>query len=185
GWGRCETITDGRHLLIYAQRTADDRIALGGRGAPYHYGSSTDPRHDRDREVFDALRHVLRDLFPAARDAAITHEWGGALGVPRDWFSSVGFDRDTGIGWAGGYVGDGVATSNLAGRTLADLITGVQSPLTVLPWVNHRSRRWEPEPFRWAEVNLGLKAMAYADQIEERTGRPTRRGAIIKRVIGI
>lgn len=185
GCSNYETIDDGRHLLIYAQRTADDRIAIGGRGAPYHYGSSTDASNDRDRNVFDAIRAVLGRLFPAARDAAVTHEWGGALGVPRDWFTSVGFDRSTGLAWAGGYVGDGVATTNLAGRTLADLITGRDTSLVRLPWVNHRSRRWEPEPLRWIEVNLGLRAMAYADRLEERTGRATKRGAAMRRLIGI
>ena len=122
GWDGRETFTDGRHLLIYAQRTADNRIAFGGRGAPYHFGSRVDPSFDTDRSVFDELHKVLLELFPAARDAAITHRWGGPLGVPRDWFSSVGLDRSEGIAWAGGYVGDGVSTTNLAGRTLADLI---------------------------------------------------------------
>ena len=79
----------------------------------------------------------------------VTHRWGGALGVPRDWHASVGFDRAAGLAWAGGYVGDGVATANLAGRTLAQLITGRESDLTHLPWVGHRSRDWEPEPLRW------------------------------------
>ena len=185
GWGGYETIHDGRHLLIYAQRTADDRIAIGGRGAPYHFGSSISDANDRDEKVFSSLREVLHDLFPPTRHAAITHRWGGCLGVPRDWFSSVGFDRDSGMAWAGGYVGDGVATSNLAGRTLSDLIRGEASDLTRLPWVDHRSPRWEPEPFRWIGVNLGLKAMAHADRVEQRTGRPTKRAEAVKRMIGL
>jgi hypothetical protein len=105
--------------------------------------------------------------------------------VPRDWFSSVGFDRSTGLGWAGGYVGDGVATSNLAGRTLRDLLLDRDTELARLPWVNHRSRQWEPEPLRWLGVNLGLKAMAHADRVEERTGRPTARGEFVKKLIGM
>ena len=124
-------------------------------------------------------------LFPPVRGVKITHKWGGPLGVPRDWFSSVGSDRGTGFAWGGGYVGDGVSTANLAGRTLADLITGTDSPEVRLPWVNHRSPSWEPEPFRWLGVNLGLKLMAHADRVEERTGRPTKRGEFVKRMIGI
>jgi glycine/D-amino acid oxidase-like deaminating enzyme len=185
GWDGYETLHDGRHLLIYAQRTADDRIAIGGRGAPYHFGSRV--RHDFDRhpEVFTSLKKQIAELFPAARDAKVTHEWGGCLGVPRDWFSSVGYDRKSGQAWAGGYVGDGVSTTNLAGRTLRDLILGQASDLTRLPWVNHRSRRWEPEPLRWLGVNAGLKVMAHADRLEERTGKPTKRGEFVKRLIGI
>lgn len=185
GWEGRETLHDGRHLLIYAQRTADDRIAIGGRGAPYHFGSQIDPAFDRNAQVFASLRMQIAELFPAAAAANITHEWGGCLGVPRDWFSSVGFDRATGQAWAGGYVGDGVSTSNLAGRTLRDLILGQDTDLTRLPWVNHRSRSWEPEPFRWLGVNAGLKVMAHADRVEERTGRSTRRGELMKRLIGM
>jgi glycine/D-amino acid oxidase-like deaminating enzyme len=185
GWGGNETLHDGRHLLIYAQRTADGRIAIGGRGAPYHFGSRISDENDDEPRVFAAIKEVLGKLIPATRSASVTHTWGGPIGVPRDWFSSVGFDARTGEAWAGGYAGDGVSTTNLAGRTLRDLILRQDSELTRLPWVNHRSRSWEPEPARWIGVNLALKAMAYADDLEERTGRPTKRGAWIKRLIGL
>ena len=185
GWDSYETLHDGRHLLIYAQRTADDRIAIGGRGAPYHFGSRITADFDRHPEVFASLRKQIAELFPAAADAKITHEWGGCLGVPRDWFSSVGYDKRSGVAWAGGYVGDGVSTTNLAGRTLRDLILGVPSDLTRLPWVNHPWRTWEPEPLRWIGVNAGLMAMAHADRVEERTGKPTKRGEMVKKLIGI
>ena len=184
GWRDAETVTDGRHLLIYAQRTADDRIAFGGRGAPYHWGSAVRPSFDRDERVFAALASALHGLFPGTRDAAITHRWGGPLGVPRDWFPSVGLDRRTGLAWAGGYVGDGVATTNLAGRTLADLILDRDTELTRLPWVGHRSRRWEPEPLRWLGVNAVRKLATSADAAEARTGHPTRRSRLLDRLLG-
>jgi glycine/D-amino acid oxidase-like deaminating enzyme len=176
------TFTDQRHVIIYGQRTADDRLVFGGRGAPYHYASSISPAFDREDRVFAGLRTTLLDLFPQLRGTAasdnaeaarFTHAWGGPLGVPRDWMPSVSVDHTTGIGWAGGYVGDGVSTTNLAGRTLADLIVGAESDLTQLPWVGHRSRRWEPEPLRWLGVNAGLRAMTLADREELRTGRPS------------
>lgn len=184
GLRRRETFTDHRHLIIYGQRTADDRMAFGGRGAPYHFGSAIRAEFDREPTVFAALRDALVDLFPLLGDAAVTHTWGGPLGLPRDWFASVGLDRTTGLAWAGGYVGDGVGTSNLAGRTLADLITGRDTDLVRLPWVGHRSRPWEPEPLRWLGVNTGLKLMTGADDEELRTGRPSRRAALLSRVLG-
>lgn len=185
GWSGCETLSDGRHLIIYAQRTADGRIAFGGRGAPYHFGSRTRDEYDRDRGVFTELRLVLHELFPMVRGARITHEWGGPLAIPRDWYSSVTYDRATGLGWAGGYVGDGVSTTNLAGRTLADLVLGRESELTALPWVNHRSPQWEPEPFRWLGINAGLRLPAGADAHEARTGRPSRwRESLLRRLVG-
>ncbi len=185
GWAGRETLSDGRHLIIYAQRTADDRIAFGGRGSPYHFGSRIRDEFDRDPAVFASLRSTLTELLPATAAARITHEWGGPLGVPRDWYSSVGFDRTTGIGWAGGYVGDGVSTTNLAGRTLADLVAGVQTELTALPWVGHRSRNWEPEPLRWLGINAGLRLPLGADRVEERTGRSSRwRERLLARLVG-
>jgi len=168
------TFNDLRHMIIYGQRTADGRLVFGGRGAPYHYGSAIQSSFDRVPTVFGALRKTLTELFPALEDVAITHTWGGPLGIPRDWCASVGHDPATGIGWAGGYVGDGLSTTNLAGRTLAHLITGTDSNLTRLPWVGHRSPRWAPEPFRWLGVNGGLRVMTWADQSEIRTGRPSK-----------
>ena len=98
--------------------------------------------------------------------------------------TSVPFDASTGLGSAGGYVGDGVASSNLAGRTLADLLRGEASDRTRLPWVNRRQRRWEPEPFRWLGVNLGLRVMGSADGVEARTGKPAKRAEILAPLLG-
>jgi glycine/D-amino acid oxidase-like deaminating enzyme len=173
GLRRRETFTDHRNLIVYGQRTADGRMVFGGRGAPYHFGSRTRPGFDRDPRTFAALWATLREMFPALAGARVTHAWGGALGVPRDWCASVGLDPTTGLGWAGGYVGDGVSTTNLAGRTLRDLVLGDDTELTGLPWVNHRSPRWEPEPLRWLGVNAGLRTMTLADEEERVTRRPS------------
>ena len=184
GLAQRETFADYRHLIIYGQRTADGRMVFGGRGAPYHFGSRIDASYDRVPAVFAALQRTLGELFPVLRDAAITHRWGGPLGVARDWHASVGLDRITGLAWAGGYVGDGVSTTNLAGRTLADLILRNDSPLTDLPWVGHRSPRWEPEPLRWLGANAGLRAMTWADAAEARNGRSSRLAGAVNRLLG-
>ncbi|BEP16511.1 FAD-dependent oxidoreductase [Acidothermaceae bacterium B102] len=184
GWNGRETMTDGRHLLIYAQRTADDRIAFGGRGAPYHFRSRIKPSYDQEPAVFAELQRSLVELFPAVADAAITHRWGGPLAAPRDWFSSVRYDARTGLGEAGGYVGDGVSTTNLAGRTLADLVLGRDTELTRLPWVGHESRRWEPEPLRYLGVNAGRLLAVAADREEALTRRPSVVGRLANAYIG-
>ena len=184
GLARRETFADHRHLVIYGQRTEDGRMAFGGRGAPYHFGSAIRSDYDRDAGVHEALRHTLVDLFPDLADAAITHRWGGPLGIARDWFTSVGLDAATGMAWAGGYVGDGVSTTNLAGRTLRDLILRRDTDLTALPWVGHRSKRWEPEPLRFLGINAGLRLAASADHAEERAGRATWHATALDRVIG-
>ena len=178
------TFGDLRHLIIYGQRTADGRFAFGGRGAPYHLGSSVRPSFDQVPVVFAALRQTLAELFPVLGEVQVSHHWGGPIGIPRDWCASVGLDPDTGVGWAGGYVGDGVSTTNLAGRTLADLIRGTRSQLTRLPWVGHRSPQWEPEPLRWLGLNAGLQVMSLADRQEARTGRQSRLADVMGRFLG-
>lgn len=183
GLSHRETFADDRHLVIYGQRTADGRIAFGGRGAPYGFRSRIDPAIETSSRRHDLIEGTLRALLPALADVGITHRWGGVLGVPRDWFPSVALDRTTGLAHAGGYVGEGVAAANLAGRTLAELIVGMTSERTDLPWVGHRSRRWEPEPLRWLGINGALRVMASADRVEARTGRPARRAELLWRAL--
>jgi glycine/D-amino acid oxidase-like deaminating enzyme len=179
-----QTFCDFRHLLIYGQRTADNRVAFGGRGARYHWGSAIRPGYDRSPRVFEHLRTALRELFPAVGDVDITHRWGGPLGVPRDWHASANYDPSTRIASAGGYVGDGLSTTNLAGRTLADLLTGSDTELTRLPWVNHRSPEWEPEPLRFVGANAGMTAMAVADAEERVTGRASLTARVMGPLVG-
>jgi glycine/D-amino acid oxidase-like deaminating enzyme len=169
GWDGAETLADGAHAYCYAQRTSDGRIAIGGRGVPYRFGSRTDSAGETAPQTVEALTHLLHDMFPAAREVPIAHAWSGVLGVPRDWCATVGLDPVTGLGWAGGYVGDGVTTSNLAGRTLRDLILGHDTSLTAMPWVGRRVRQWEPEPARWIGVHALYRAYRLADARESRT----------------
>ncbi|MBM9505667.1 NAD(P)/FAD-dependent oxidoreductase [Actinacidiphila acididurans] len=184
GWEGAETLGDMAHAYMYAQRTADGRIALGGRGAPYRFGSRTDNDGGTSAATVAALRAILVRFFPATAGVAVDHAWSGVLGVPRDWCAGVHLDRATGLGWAGGYVGSGVATSNLAARTLRDLVRldagqGRPTELTALPWVGHRVRRWEPEPLRWAGVH-GLYAAYRAADRRERRGHSARTDVVAR-----
>ncbi|WP_377268837.1 NAD(P)/FAD-dependent oxidoreductase [Peterkaempfera sp. SMS 1(5)a] len=172
GWEGREVLGDFAHAYMYAQRTADDRIALGGRGVPYRFGSRTDTDGGTQQRTVRQLREMLLRFFPGAADARIEQAWAGVLGVPRDWCSTVELDRSSGLGWAGGYVGSGVTTANLAGRTLRDLVLGETTELTGLPWVGHTVRRWEVEPLRWLGVH-GLYAAYHAADRQEAAGRPT------------
>ncbi|MCW2934795.1 MAG: dependent oxidoreductase [Actinomycetia bacterium] len=166
GWTGMETLSDEAHAYIYAQRTADGRIAIGGRGVPYRFGSAVDDRGETSPATVAALRAMLGRLFPAAAAAKLDHAWSGVLGVPRDWCAAVNYDSVTGLGWAGGYSGHGVLAANLAGRTLTDLVTDERSELTSLPWVGHHSRPWEPEPARWAGVHGLYTLYRAADRLE-------------------
>ncbi|WP_206300215.1 NAD(P)/FAD-dependent oxidoreductase [Streptomyces mangrovisoli] len=191
GWDGLETLGDMAHVYMYAQRTADGRIALGGRGVPYRFGSRTDSDGRTQGATVEALRRILTDFFPALAGVRVEYAWSGVLGVPRDWCATVTLDRSTGLGWAGGYVGSGVATTNLAGRTLCDLVQqdsgqGGPTELTGLPWVGHKVRRWEPEPLRWLGVQ-GMYATYRAADRREGAGfdvRSSRLARVADRVAG-
>ncbi len=173
GWDSRETLGDFAHVYMYAQRTADDRIAFGGRGVPYRYGSRVDTDGSTQERTIASLGRLLHEFFPDAADVPIAHAWAGVLGVPRDWAATVGLDRRTGIGWAGGYVGTGVTATNLAGQTLADLVLERETDLVRLPWVGHRAKRWELEPLRFTAVNAIYGAYRAADRTESRGGPGT------------
>jgi hypothetical protein len=103
----------------------------------------------------------------------------------RDVLWLEGLASPGGVAWAGGCVGDGVAAANLAGRTLADLITGRETALTGLPWVQHRSPRWEPEPLRWLGVRGMIGLLELADRSEDRSGRPARLAGLLHRFLPV
>ncbi|MFE0254575.1 NAD(P)/FAD-dependent oxidoreductase [Streptomyces sp. NPDC059010] len=191
GWDGRETLGDMAHAYMYAQRTADGRIALGGRGVPYRFGSRTDNDGRTQPATVEALRELLVAFFPALGGVRVEHAWSGVLGVPRDWCATVTLDRSSGLGWAGGYVGSGVATANLAARTLRDLVQqdsgqGGRTELTDLPWVGHKVRKWEPEPFRWLGVHGLYATYRAADRREHLTNsaESARLARIADRVSG-
>lgn len=179
GWQGFELFHDLYNSYCYCQRTRENRITVGARGVPYIYGSAMDRNGAPDTETIRRLTDILYRHFPDARAYPIDHAWCGVIGVPRDWCATVGLDPATGLGWAGGYVGEGVSTSNLAGRTLADLALGRDSDLVRLPWVNRRPRPWEPEPLRWLGIHTMYHLMGIADRREERLDIPPSRFATL------
>jgi glycine/D-amino acid oxidase-like deaminating enzyme len=178
GLSHYETFADARHLIIYGQRTSDNRVAFGGRGASYHFGSTVEPRFDQNAKVFSFLEATLRELFPSL-EGPITHRWGGPLAMARDQSPSVIVDYQSGLASAGGYTGDGVVMTRIAASALADLIVApdVETEFTTLPFVHHHSRQWEIEPLRWLGINTALAAAMAADRAETKgnsTGRAAR-----------
>jgi glycine/D-amino acid oxidase-like deaminating enzyme len=184
GWEGAETLLDGSHAYTYSQRTADGRIAIGGRGVPYRFGSKTDREGPVPGETVRQLRRRLAGMFPVLADVGVSRAWHGVLGVSRDWCPWVSYDPASGMGFAGGYAGDGVAASNLAGRTLRDLLLDRDTPLAQLPWVNTPPRAWEPEPFRFAGARGIYALYRKADHQEELSDRPARLAAVADLIAG-
>lgn len=172
GWRGRECVSSNLMSVDYLSRTTDGRILFGGRGAPYHFGSSIADDYDRHGPTHRILRAAAMEWFPALELSDFTHAWGGPLGVPRDWMPSMSYEQASGVATARGYTGQGVATTNLAGRVLADLICGVDSELTQLPPVGHHSRDWEPEPLRYLGVRYVQRSYSRLDERAARTGKP-------------
>lgn len=167
GWTGLDCLSDAAHTFIYAQRTADGRIAIGGRGSPYRFGSGTGGDGRTPASTVELLHTRLRTYFPDVH-FNVAHAWSGVLGVSRDWCTSVTYDPSTGVGQSVGYAGHGVTTAYAATKSLADLVLGLDTDATRLPWVGYRSRRWEPEPIRWVGVHSMYRLFRVADWWEER-----------------
>lgn len=173
GWDGSQLVADASHAYCYAQRTRGNRIAMGGRGVPYRFGSKTDDRGQTQPETIEKLKGILYRMLPQTKALKLDHAWCGVLGVPRDWCATAGLNTQTGIGWAGGYVGLGVSTSNFSGQTLADLVLDRKTERTDLPWVNRQPRKWEVEPFRWLGVHGMYQLYHMADRNEAASGGKT------------
>lgn len=181
-WSGRMCVASMRLTVDYLARTADNRLLVGGRGAPYQFGSRISRANENHAATHAGLQQAFREWFPQLSGVRFTHSWGGVLGMPRDWIPQIGFERDRGLAFAFGYTGHGVATSNLAGRVLADLIVGNETELTRLPLVGHRSPSWEPEPLRWLGVRYVQRALARLDAKGVRTGRPIEGGGLARRL---
>jgi glycine/D-amino acid oxidase-like deaminating enzyme len=171
GWQNGESIASNRYTVDYLTKTSDGRILFGSRGAPYEFGSKISDGQDRHEATHARARRSVVEWFPALAGIKFTHAWGGPLGMPRDWMPAAVFDARSRIAMACGYTGQGVSTTNLAGRTLASLIMEKHTALDALPLAQRRSRNWEPEPLRWLAVRYTQDAFARIDVADE-GGRP-------------
>ncbi len=177
-----ETFAEASHLVTYAQRTSEDRLAIGGRGAPYTWGSRRNEASEYNRKDHERLRNMAREWFPILGKFEFTHSWGGAVGVTRDWAPFVRTTEN--YGEMGGYAGDGVALSYLAAGAMADLILEKESERVQLPFIQWKNPRWEPEPLRWIAINGAIRLSGFADKEEKRTKRPSGVMKILSSITG-
>lgn len=183
GWTHRAVAHSQALTVDYLSRTADGRILFGGRGAPYHFGSSIAPGHDRHEPTHARLRRAFGEWFPSLAGVRFTHAWGGPVAVPRDWMPNVAHDRSSGVATLHGYTGEGVAATNLAARVLTDTILDRESDLRALPFAGHRSPNWEPEPLRWMAARYVGWAAQRVDERSRRTGRPPSGRSLVERLL--
>ena len=171
GWAGAESIGSNAYSVEYLSRTPDGRILFGGRGAPYQWGSRITDAQDRHAPTHSMLEEKFRDWFPDLTRVGFTHNWGGPVGMPRDWMPSVSFNPDTKVATAHGYTGQGVATANLTARVLSGLVNGTPQALHSLPLAQRTSPSWEHEPLRWMAIRYMQDAFRRIDTALEH-GKP-------------
>lgn len=182
GWANRDVVGGFGTTGGYLNHTGDGRIAFGAYRAQYPFKSAITDDLDRNEEIFAHARRATLEWFPMLRGVRFTHSWGGVFGVPRDHMPVMSYDRRTGIATGRGYTGEGVATANLSGRVLADLITETDSPLARLPMTEHHSRPWEPEPVRWLGVTFVRRGRQKMLQEVERTGHYPEKPTLAQRL---
>jgi glycine/D-amino acid oxidase-like deaminating enzyme len=163
GWEDRESLASCNYTVDYLTRTADGRILFGSRGAPYRFGSQISDDQDRHGPTHAHIKDLVREWFPMLKDVKFTHEWGGSVGMPRDWMPMAAFDPGTKIATARGYTGQGVSTTNLLGRIVAELVSGKRTELSQLPVAQRQSPNWEVEPLRWLAVRYMQNAFFRID----------------------
>jgi glycine/D-amino acid oxidase-like deaminating enzyme len=182
GWEAREGLSSATNMVKYLTHTADGRVMFGGRGAPYHYGSTIRDEYDRHEPTHQMLQADVRAWFPLLKDVKFTHSWGGPMGWPRDYVPTVAYDPRAGLAAAYGYTGTGVGPSNLFGRMLADLITRRDTDITRLPFVNRAGRQWEPEPLRFLGVRYVQRGFEQLDRKAEATGVAPNGSSLVERL---
>jgi glycine/D-amino acid oxidase-like deaminating enzyme len=171
GWQNRESLASCNYTVDYLTRTVDGRILFGSRGAPYRLGSQISDEQDRHAETHARIQELVVEWFPMLQGVKFTHAWGGPVGMPRDWMPMTEFDPATKIATARGYTGQGVSTTNLTGRILAELISGKRTALSQLPVAQRHSPAWEREPLRWLAVRYMQNAFFRIDEAGKR-GKP-------------
>lgn len=183
GWEHGENLSSMRNTVVYLTKTHDGRILFGSRGAPYVFGSQITDEQDRHAETFALIQRSVRGWFPSLTGIRFTHGWGGPVGMPMDWTPAVRFDDKTRIAFAGGYTGQGVSTSNLAGQMLTGMILGKATGFEGLPFAQRTSRAWIPEPLRWLVVRYMQGALLRIDEAAE-AGRSAPLDAPLAQFLG-
>lgn len=114
-----ESVADSRFVVRYFRKSKDNRLLFGGREI---YSSSS---------AADITAHIARqiaEIYPALKNIALTHGWGGWVGItlPRQPFVREVMPNVTSIG---GYSGHGVMLANYCGRLYAQMLLGKPTDL--------------------------------------------------------
>ncbi|MEM6896411.1 MAG: FAD-binding oxidoreductase [Pseudomonadota bacterium] len=107
-------VADDRFVVNYFRLSEDGRLLFGGRE---NYGIGF------PKDITPRLRERMLQIFPQLADTRIDYVWGGTLGITMTRVPLV-TQLEPGLWAAGGFSGHGVALTAIAGRCLAEAISG-------------------------------------------------------------
>ncbi len=176
GLSKGQAFSEYSRQVTYAQRSMDGRLVFGARGG-YQFGGRLREDFRLTEAEIGLRRHLIESLFPSIKGVRLSHAWGGNLGMARRFRPHMVCDPQNGIALAGGFGGEGVGATHLAGQTLADLILGKASERVEQPWVIRDQpvaalARWEPEPCRWLGYKAIMSAFANEDKLLDDPNSP-------------
>jgi len=112
-------VCDQRVALDYYRLSADRRLLFGG---ACHY-SGRDPQ-----DIGAYMRPKMLEVFPHLANVKIDYQWGGMIGIGANRLPQIGRLPDQpNVYFAQAYSGHGVNATHLAGKLLAEAISGQQS----------------------------------------------------------
>jgi len=112
-------VCDQRVALDYYRLSVDRRLLFGG---ACHY-SGRDPQ-----DIGAYMRPKMLDVFPHLANVKIDYQWGGMIGIGANRLPQIGRLPDQpNVYFAQAYSGHGVNATHLAGKLLAEAISGQQS----------------------------------------------------------
>ena len=111
-------VCDQRVTVDYFRLSSDRRLLFGG---ACHY-SGRDPK-----DIGAYMRPKMLQVFPQLADVKIDYQWGGMIGIGANRLPQIGRLSDQpNVYYAQAYAGHGLNATHLAGKLLAEAISGQQ-----------------------------------------------------------
>ncbi|MBM4239255.1 MAG: FAD-binding oxidoreductase [Gammaproteobacteria bacterium] len=121
-------VTDINWVIDYFRRSADHRLLFGGR-VSY---SGLDPLGTKR-----ATRARMLKVFPQLADVDVDYAWGGLVDITLNRAPHFGeLERD--VYFVQGFSGHGIALTGLAGKLLAEAISGQRERFDIFARIRHR-----------------------------------------------
>jgi gamma-glutamylputrescine oxidase len=121
-------VADINWILDYFRLTADHRLLFGGR-VSY---SAMQPPH-----LAESMRKRLVRVFPALADVSVDYTWGGYLDITMSRAPDFG-RLASNVYYLQGFSGHGMALAGLAGKLVAEAVSGTAERFDVFARIPHR-----------------------------------------------